>query len=127
MDVDVYLNRINYTGPRNVSVETLRELHKAHLLSVPFENLDIHLKRPIILDEQKLVAKILAERRGGICYELNGAFCSLLSALGFQVSILSAGVARDEGGFDPPFDHMALLVHLEEPMARGRGVWGFVS
>jgi len=114
MDVAGYLNRINYRGPRGVSVETLRELHKAHLLAVPFENLDVHFKRAIVLDEQKLVGKILAERRGGICYELNSSFCSLLSALGFQVSMLSAGVARDEGGFDPPFDHMALLVHLEE-------------
>jgi N-hydroxyarylamine O-acetyltransferase len=114
MDVDAYLNRINYAGSRNVSEESLRELHKAHLFAVPFENLDIQLKRAIVLDEEKLVAKILAERRGGICYELNSAFCSLLSALGFRVSMLSAGVARDEGGFDPPFDHMALLVHLEE-------------
>lgn len=114
MDVDGYLNRINYRGPRDVSAKTLLELHKAHLLAVPFENLDIHLKRAIVLDEQILIDKLLAERRGGICYELNGAFCSLLSALGFRVSMLSAGVARDEGGFDPPFDHMALLVHLEE-------------
>lgn len=114
MDVSSYLARIDYRGPRDVSAETLRELHKTHLLAVPFENLDVHFKRAIVLDEEKLVAKILAERRGGICYELNSAFYSLLSALGFRVSMLSAGVARDEGGFDPPFDHMALLVHLEE-------------
>jgi len=114
MNVERYLNRINYRGPRDVSTETLRELHKSHLLTVPFENLDVHLKRPIILDEEKLVAKILGKRRGGICYELNGAFCSLLCGLGFRVSMLSAGVARDEGGFDPPFDHMALLVELQE-------------
>ncbi len=114
MDVSSYLHRINYTGPRDVSAETLRELHKAHLLAVPFENLDVHLRRTIVLDEQKMVGKIVEERRGGICYELNSAFCSLLSGLGFRVSMLSAGVARDEGGFDPPFDHMALLVHLEE-------------
>ena len=114
MDVSSYLNRINYCGPRDVSVETLREVHKAHLLAVPFENLDVHLNRAIVLDEQRLVGKIVAERRGGICYELNSAFGSLLSGMGFRVSMLSAGVARDEGGFDPPFDHMALLVHLEE-------------
>src|SRR5438270_8745174 len=114
MDVSSYLNRIDYTGPRDVSAETLRGLHQAHLLAIPFENLDVHLKRAIVLDEQKLVSKVVDERRGGICYELNSSFCSLLRALGFRVSILSAGVARDEGGFDPPFDHMALLVHLEE-------------
>jgi N-hydroxyarylamine O-acetyltransferase len=114
MDVVSYLKRINFRGEPDVSAATLRELHKAHLLSVPFENLDVHLKRPIVLDEERMVNKIVGERRGGICYELNTAFCSLLRGLGFRVSILSAGVARDEGGFDPPFDHMALLVHLEE-------------
>ncbi|MFY9557800.1 MAG: arylamine N-acetyltransferase [Blastocatellia bacterium] len=114
MDVSIYLDRIGYRGSRQVSEETLRELHRAHLMAVPFENLDVHLKRAIVLDEERLVDKIVAERRGGICYELNSAFCSLLRGLGFRVSMLSAGVARDEGGFDPPFDHMALLVHLEE-------------
>ena len=114
MDVSRYLSRMNYSGPRDVSAATLRELHKAHLLSVPFENLDNHLGRRIVLDEEKVIRKIVEQRRGGICYELNGAFCALLRAMGFEVSMLSAGVARDEGGFDPPFDHMTLLVQLKE-------------
>ena len=105
---------MNYCGPRDVTAQTLRELHKAHLLAIPFENLDNHLGRKIFLDEERVVHKILDERRGGICYELNGAFCTLLRAMGFEVSMLSAGVARDEGGFDPPFDHLTLLVQLEE-------------
>ena len=114
MDVTSYLNRMNYAGARDVSAKTLLELHKAHLLAVPFENLDIHLKRPILLDQERIVRKVVEQRRGGFCYELNTAFCVLLQTLGFRVEMLSAGVARDEGGFDPPFDHMALLVHLEE-------------
>jgi N-hydroxyarylamine O-acetyltransferase len=114
IDVARYLNRINYRGPPDVSADTLRELHKAHLLAVPFENLDIHLGRPIVLEEEKLLRKIVDERRGGFCYELNGTFAALLRALGFETSMLSAGVARDDGSFDPPFDHMALLVKLEE-------------
>lgn len=114
LNVRRYLERINYEGLLDPTAETLRELHKAHLLAVPFENLDNHFGRQIVLDEEKLLRKILAERRGGICYELNGAFCALLRALGFEVSMLSAGVAREEGGFDPPFDHMTLLVRLEE-------------
>jgi N-hydroxyarylamine O-acetyltransferase len=114
MDVSSYLNRIGYRGPRDVSVETLRGLHIHHLLAVPFENLDIHMGRRIVLDEEMVVHKIVEERRGGFCYELNGAFCALLRTLGFEVSMLSAGVAREEGGFDPPFDHMALFVQLEE-------------
>jgi N-hydroxyarylamine O-acetyltransferase len=94
---------------------TLRELHEAHLLAVPFENLDIGLGRPIALDENALLAKIVARRRGGFCYELNGAFAWLLRALGFDVTLLSAGVARAGGGFGPEFDHLTLQVQLDEP------------
>lgn len=115
MKVEAYLKRIGYDGPLEPGAGTLGRLHKAHLLSVPFENLDIHLGRPIVLDENRIINKIVAEGRGGFCYELNGAFCALLRALGFEVAMLSAGVARAGGGFDPPFDHMALLVQLEEP------------
>lgn len=114
VDVTAYLRRINYQGPLDTCAETLRRLHRAHMLSVPFENLDIHLERSIILDESKLLSKVVERRRGGFCYELNGAFAALLRALGFNVAMLSAGVARREGGFGPPFDHMALLVELEE-------------
>ncbi|MEK6300113.1 MAG: arylamine N-acetyltransferase [Acidobacteriota bacterium] len=114
MNIEAYLRRINYTGPTEPSVRTLRELHVAHLLRVPFENLDNHLGREIVLEEDKLVSKILDQQRGGICYELNGAFAVLLRELGFDVAMLSAGVARAEGGFDPPFDHMTLIVRLEQ-------------
>src|SRR5437588_4614206 len=113
MNFEAYLKRMNYRGPVAPTAATLRELHKAHLLSIPFENLDNHLGRKIVLDEERVVHKIVNERRGGICYELNGAFCALLRAMGFDVSMLSAEVARDEGGFDPRFDHIALMVQLE--------------
>jgi len=105
---------MQYHGPLDVSSETLRNLHKAHLLAIPFENLDNHVGRRIVLDEEKVIRKLIEERRGGICYELNGAFCALLREIGFDVSMLAAGVARDEGGFDPPFDHLTLMVNLEQ-------------
>jgi N-hydroxyarylamine O-acetyltransferase len=114
VDTTAYLNRINYHGPLTPDAETLRQLHRQHLLRVPFENLDIHLERQIVLDEGKILSKIIDQRRGGFCYELNGAFAALLRALGFDVIMLSASVARAEGGFGPPFDHMALFVQLEE-------------
>jgi N-hydroxyarylamine O-acetyltransferase len=82
---------------------------------VPFENLDIHLGRPIILEDDALFEKVVEQRRGGFCYELNGLFCRLLRELGFAAEKLSAAVANEEGGFDPYFDHMALLVQLERP------------
>lgn len=110
MDVQAYLDRIGYRGALAPTAATLRELHRAHLLAVPFENLDIPLGRPIVLDQDALFDKIVTRRRGGFCYELNGLFAALLRELGFGVTMLSAGVARADGGFGPDFDHLTLLV-----------------
>lgn len=114
LDPAAYLRRLDLPGPVEATAEGLRQLHVAHLRTVPFENLDIHLRRPIMLDEWRLVDKVVGQRRGGFCYELNGAFASLLRALGFPVTMLSAGVFGEKG-FGPEFDHMLLRVDLEEP------------
>ena len=114
MDTAAYLERINYRGPVEPTAETLRRLHVAHLLAVPFENLSIHAAEPVVLDDAALFEKVVARRRGGFCYELNGMFAALLRSLGFEVEMLSAGVMNSEGEFGPEFDHMTLLVKLEE-------------
>src|SRR5262245_961213 len=87
-------------------------------MTVPFENLSIHLAEPISLDEDDLVDKIVRRRRGGFCYELNGAFALLLEALGARVSRVAARV-YGAAGLSPPFDHLALVVHP----ADGSGPW----
>ena len=110
-----YLKRIAYSGSTAPNVESLRQLHRAHMLSVPFENLDIGLGRKIICDEQPILRKIIEQRRGGFCYELNGAFAALLRELGFKVTLLSARVARQDGSASPEFAHLTLRVDLEEP------------
>jgi len=115
MDVDAYLRRIAYDGTREPSATTLRALHRCHLFTVPFENLDIPLGTPIMLQLDSIYDKLVQRRRGGFCYELNGLFCELLRALGYPVQILSARVRREDGGFGPEFDHMLLKVQLEEP------------
>jgi len=115
LDIQAYLKRIAYTGAVDVSFETLRGLHLAHLYAVPFDNLDIHLGRRLSLDGAALFDKIVTRRRGGFCYELNGLFCALLRQLRFPVTMLSAGVARASGGFGPEFDHLALCVQLHDP------------
>ena len=114
MDIDAYLQRIKYRGSPAPTAQTLRELQLAHLYSVPFENLSIHSGQPIVLQDDALFDKIVVRRRGGFCYELNGLFAALLRALGFEVAMLSAGVANGEGGFSPDFAHMTLLVTLKE-------------
>ena len=114
VQTDAYLRRINWTGPVAVGAATLRRLHVAHLRAVPFENLSIHWREPIVLTDDALFEKIVTRGRGGFCYELNGLFGALLRALGFEVSMLSAGVATRDGGFGPDFDHMVLAVQLEE-------------
>ena len=114
MDIKAYLNRINYRGSLAPGADTLRDLQVAHLLSVPFENLSVHSGEPIVLDNESLFQKIVERRRGGFCYELNGLLAALLRSLGFKVEMLSAGVANPAGGFGPDFDHMTLMVDLEQ-------------
>src|SRR5262249_6906854 len=94
--------------------ETLRALHVAHLMTVPFENLDIPLGRAILLNDEALFAKIIEQRRGGFCYELNGLFAKLLRTLSFRVEMLSASVYNAEGIPGADFAHMALLVSLDQ-------------
>jgi N-hydroxyarylamine O-acetyltransferase len=114
-DVGLYLERIGYAGPTGPESELLRGLHRAHMLSVPFENLDIALGRKIICNEEAILRKIVEHKRGGFCYELNGAFAALLRDLGFKVILLSARVARQDGSYGPEFDHLTLRVDLDEP------------
>jgi len=115
MDVTGYLSRIGFPRPAVLDAAALRDLHRAHLLAVPFENLSIHLGERISLEPGDLLDKIVTRRRGGFCYELNGAFALLLEALGGRVV---RAAARVFGGPDarpgPPFDHLALVVHLAD-------------
>ena len=114
MNIQDYLKRINYRGSIVPSAQTLRDLQLAHLQAVPFENLSIHANQPIVLNDKALFEKIVKRRRGGFCYELNGLFAALLRELGFKVDMLSARVANAQGELGPEFDHMTLLVSLED-------------
>lgn len=110
--MDAYLARIGAARPARADAAALRELQLRHLLSVPFENLDIHLGEPIVLGEHALIDKVVRRRRGGFCYELNGAFAALLSAVGYSVTLLNARAFTPEG-LGPPYDHLALRVGVE--------------
>ncbi|PKW07748.1 N-hydroxyarylamine O-acetyltransferase [Streptomyces sp. 1222.5] len=108
--VDAYLLRLGVVRPRRPTGEALRELHLRHLRTVPFENLSIHLGEEIVLEEKRLLDKVTGTPRGGFCYELNGAFAALLTALGYEVELLAARVYGDEGRLGIPYDHLALRV-----------------
>jgi N-hydroxyarylamine O-acetyltransferase len=115
MDAAAYLQRIDYHGPREPTVSILSQLHSAHMYSVPFENLDIPLGRPIVLSLPSLFDKIVRRRRGGFCYELNGLFAWLLQEIGFDVQMLSGRVFNGSVP-GPEFDHMILLVNAGEKL-----------
>ena len=115
MNLEKYLERIGLDKIGLIpDLACLRLLHKQHLLNVPFENLDIHWKRPIVLDTGAFYRKIVGENRGGFCYELNGLFNELLREIGFVTRLLSARVADREGNFSPEYDHLAILVIMGE-------------
>jgi N-hydroxyarylamine O-acetyltransferase len=118
MDVQTYLFRIQYFKPIKRDAQTLQELQLAHMRNVPFENLDIGLKRPIHLTEEALWDKIIVHKRGGFCYELNGLFAWLLREIGFDVTYLNARVYNRQGELGIDFDHLALLVTIPNESGR---------
>ncbi len=114
MNTQAYLDRIGYKGEREVSLAVLRSLHAQHIFSVPFENLDIHCGKQITLEVSSIYKKVVEKKRGGFCYELNLLFDGLLRELGFESSIIAARIFDSEGVPGPAFDHMCLLVELEQ-------------
>ncbi|MGW8632540.1 arylamine N-acetyltransferase family protein [Streptomyces sp. NPDC055793] len=108
--VDAYLRRLGAEHPARPTLDALRALHLLHLRTVPFENLSVHLGEEIVLEEGRLLDKVVGGRRGGFCYELNGLFGALLAALGYEVTMLAARVYGDGGRLGIPYDHMVLLV-----------------
>ena len=100
MKLENYLQRIHYTGPLAPTEATLRQLHRAHLLAIPYENLDIHLGRRLTLEIEHVYTKIVDRGRGGWCYEMNGLFAWALRELGFDVTLLGSSVGEPAQGAD---------------------------
>jgi len=113
-DLDAYLHRIDYSGARTPTLETLRAVHLRHVEAIPFENLDPLLKRPVRLDAESLQQKMVRGGRGGWCYEQNLLLMHALTALGFAVKGLAARVLWNAAvpGATPPRSHMLLLLDL---------------
>jgi Arylamine N-acetyltransferase len=91
-NIENYFSRINYKGPRTPSLETLSSLQFHHVSSIPFENLDVLSKKIIKVDLESLENKLVTNKRGGYCFEMNKYFMSILKSLGFSVVPLLARV-----------------------------------
>ncbi len=114
MNIQQYLKRIGYQKSINVSKKVLFDLQNAHLQTVPFENLDIHYNKHIVLDYDSFFNKIVVNNRGGFCYELNGLFFQLLKNIGFNAKIVSGRVYSKDETYGDEFDHLAIIVALKQ-------------
>jgi N-hydroxyarylamine O-acetyltransferase len=115
VNLNNYLRRVGFEAFPRADLPTLRALHRAHVQSVPFENLDVQLHRLVTLDTQEIYEKVVERRRGGWCYELNGLMGWALQEIGFDVMRMTAGVMRESLGNQQLGNHLCLLVRLERP------------
>ncbi|MDH3642437.1 MAG: arylamine N-acetyltransferase [Gammaproteobacteria bacterium] len=122
MRLDEYFGRIGFEGPVQPDLECLTALHQQHLLSIPYENLDVQLQRPVDLDGQRIFDKIVLQQRGGWCYEMNGLLEWALVEIGFDVMRMNGGVMRAEWGDDALGNHLVLCVNLDEPYVADVGL-----
>lgn len=113
-DLDAYLERICYAGPRAATLETLAAIHLRHAQAIPFENLNPFLRWPVRLDAASLQQKLVRDGRGGYCFEHNLLLSHALQRLGFRVRWLAARVLLNvPEGTVTPRSHMVLLIDLD--------------
>lgn len=114
LNIERYLSRIGLKTSPTPSLENLQRLQRAHLLAIPFENIDVQLGQRLTTDVAEAYEKIVVRGRGGWCYEQNGLFGWALQELGFDVTRMAAGVMRQERGAEVDGNHLCLLVKFAE-------------
>lgn len=110
-----YLRRIKYGGPLSPTKQTLHNLHRAHLLAIPFENIEVQLGNVPSLEPDAIFDKLVVRQRGGWCFEHNLLFAWALKQIGLRAELIGATVNRMGHVEGAPINHLALLVHLDEP------------
>lgn len=114
IDIVGYNRRIGFTGEAVPDLATLSELVFRHVCTIPFENVDVLIGRPINLDVESLQQKMVFGKRGGYCYEQNGLFAAVLEEIGFDATVISARprviFARHE---TPPLTHASVRVLID--------------
>ena len=123
MQLDAYLKRIRYEGDLKPNFETLNAIHRAHLMAIPYENLDIHRDCPLTVDVPQIYEKIVNQHRGGWCFEMNGLLAWALREVGFNVMMMSSFVGREKSEPLPSGagDHLILRVELDTPYLADAG------
>ena len=114
MELRAYLDRIGVAEPVAPDLAGLRALHRAHLMAIPYENLDVQLGRPVTTEVAPIYDKIVGRHRGGWCYEMNGVFGWALRQAGFDVTRGAGGVMREAVGDFSVGNHLVLRVRLPE-------------
>jgi N-hydroxyarylamine O-acetyltransferase len=117
LDLEAYLRRVGYDGPREPTEVTLTALYRAHLAAIRFENLDVFLRGAVAVDLESIQQKIVFQGRGGYCYEQAQLFGAVLERLGFAVDRRLARVGPDAGGPATGRTHLTLRVQS------GTGAW----
>lgn len=113
--VQQYLSRIGFDSRPVPNEETLFKLQLAHMQIIPYDNMDVHMKRSIIVDDMDaIIAKLITRKRGGYCYEQNQLFLHLLLALGYDATLLHSRALMDlKPGQSRPMTHVIILVNLD--------------
>jgi N-hydroxyarylamine O-acetyltransferase len=112
--LDAYLARIGMAQPAQADPAALGDIHRAHALGFTWEAIDCFMGWPVSIDPQATWTKVVAGRRGGWCYELNGLLGAALAALGFSVTRLCGGVRREDIGDDMVGNHLTLRVDFAD-------------
>jgi N-hydroxyarylamine O-acetyltransferase len=127
VELAAYLHRIRFDGTARPDLATLKAIHRAHHFAIPFENLDVQLRRPVVLEPEASYDKIVCRRRGGWCYEMNGVMAWALGEIGFEVMRMSGGVMRVQAGDAQLGNHLCLLVCLDQPYLVDVGFGGSMA
>jgi len=120
--LDAYLARIRVGRQVSLDLAGLSKLHRAHLMSFTWEALDAFMGWPSSVTPASAFAKMVEDRRGGWCYEMNGLFGAALNALGFRVTRLCGAVDREKLGDIAIGNHLTLRVDLDRPYLAEVGV-----
>lgn len=126
-DLNQYFERIGFEDEARADLETLKAVHRAHALAIPYENLDVYLERPVDQDITRIFAKIVHEGRGGWCYEMNGLLGWALREMGFEVTRHVGGVFRADQGDAAFGNHLVHTVEMDETFIVDVGIGDFIK